>query len=123
MSGLRNPVKAARGLAAAALSMEALAILLAIAPMRMLLDDSTGAITALLVLLVGCVVLASRAGKPWVWKAGMVLQVVFILCAVFHVSLGIAGIVFALTWAFCWKVARELSRPPQRDESNPDYSP
>ncbi|QSB05988.1 DUF4233 domain-containing protein [Natronoglycomyces albus] len=121
-SGLRNPQKAARGLAAATLSLEALAVLMAIAPMRMLLEDSGPAIVALLVLFVGCVVLAGMVRKSWIWQAGMALQVAFIACFVFHPSLGVGGVIFAATWAYCWNIARDLSRPPRRDKSNPNYA-
>ena len=113
-SGLRDPARAARSLAAMALSFEALALLLAIVPMRMILDDSTTAIVAILVLTVACVVLAGMAKRPWVWPAGAVLQVALIACWPIHWSLGVAGIVFGLVWAYCWYVKTALGRPPKR---------
>jgi hypothetical protein len=113
-SGLRNPGRAARGLAAMALSFEALALLLAIVPMRMILDDSGLATIVILVLTAVCVVLAGMAKRPWVWPAGAVLQVAVIACWPIHWSLGAAGIVFALVWAYCWSVKRQLGRPPKR---------
>jgi hypothetical protein len=113
-SGLRDPARAARGLAAMALSFEALALLLAIVPMRMILDDSTTAIVAILVLTAACVVLAGMAKRPWVWPAGAVVQVALIACWPIHWSLGVAGIVFGLVWAYCWYVKTTLGKPPKR---------
>ncbi|GAB3649767.1 DUF4233 domain-containing protein [Glycomyces tarimensis] len=113
-SGLRDPERAARGLAALALSFEALALLLAIVPMRMLLDNATAAITAVLVLTSACVVLAGMARRPWVWPAGAVVQAALIACWLFHWSLGAAGLVFAAVWAYCWYVRTQLRKPPER---------
>lgn len=113
-SGLRDPNRAARGLAAMALSFEALALLLAIVPMRMILDDATGAIIAVLILTVACIALAGMAKRPWVWKAGAVVQLALIACWPLHWALGVAGIVFGLVWAYCWYVKIQLERPPKR---------
>lgn len=123
MSGLRDPARAASGLAMAALGLEALSVLLAIAPMNMLLDDPGSVIVALLILHVAFLVLLAQVRKPRVWKIGMALQIVFIFYGFFHIALGVAGVVFALTWAYCWKIANDLSRPPKRDASNPNFSP
>jgi hypothetical protein len=113
-SGLKDPRRAARALAAVALAFEALALLLAIVPMRILLDDATFAITAVLVLTGACVVLAGMAGRPWVWPAGAVVQLGLIACWPIHWALGVAGLVFSLVWAYCWHVKTQLGRPPKR---------
>jgi len=121
-SGLRDPNRAARSLAALALSFEALALLLAIVPMRMILDDAKPAITAVLILTVVCIVLAGMTKRPWVWPAGAVVQVALIACwplsfaqpEHWHWSLGVAGVVFGLVWAYCWYVKVALGKPPKR---------
>jgi O-antigen/teichoic acid export membrane protein len=113
-SGLRDPARAARSLAAMALSFEALALLLAIVPMRMILDDSSTATIAILILTVACVVLAGMAKRPWIWPAGAVVQLALIACWPIHWALGVAGIVFGLVWAYCWYVKIALGRPPKR---------
>ncbi|WP_100449082.1 DUF4233 domain-containing protein [Glycomyces xiaoerkulensis] len=113
-SGLRNPARAARSLAAIAMVFEALALLMAIVPMRMLLDDATLATTAILVLVAACLLLAATAGRPWIWPAGGAVQAALIACWAFHWSLGAAGLVFALVWAYCWYVKHQLARPPKR---------
>lgn len=113
-SGLRDPARAARSLAAMALSFEALALLLGIVPMRILLDDATAATVAILVLTAACVLLAGMSRRAWVWPAGAVLQVALIACWPIHWALGVAGVVFALVWAYCWYVKIALGRPPRR---------
>ncbi|SDE28586.1 DUF4233 domain-containing protein [Glycomyces harbinensis] len=113
-SGLRDPDRAARTLAAMALSFEALALLLAIVPMRMILDDSGTATAVIVILTAACVLLAGMSKRPWVWPAGAVLQLAVIACWPIHWSLGTAGVVFALVWAYCWYVKAQLGRPPKR---------
>jgi hypothetical protein len=113
-SGLRDPARAARSLAALALAFEALALLLAIVPMRMILDDPAPATIAIAALVLASIVLAGMAKRPWVWPAGAVLQVAVIACWPIHWSLGVAGIVFALVWGYCWSVKTALGRPPKR---------
>jgi hypothetical protein len=113
-SGLRDPARAARSLAAMALAFEALALLLAIVPMRMILDDPGPATIAVIVLALVSIVLAGMAKRPWIWPAGAVLQVAVIACWPLHWSLGAAGIVFALVWLYCWHVKHQLSKPPKR---------
>ncbi|RRR97471.1 DUF4233 domain-containing protein [Glycomyces terrestris] len=113
-SGLRDPARAARSLAALALAFEALALLLAIVPMRMVLDDPAPATVAIGALVVAAIVLAGMAKRPWVWPTGAVLQAAVIACWPLHWSLGVAGLVFAAVWAYCWYVSSQLSRPPKR---------
>ncbi|GAA2292826.1 hypothetical protein GCM10009853_055910 [Glycomyces scopariae] len=113
-SGLRDPARAARGLAAMALAFEALALLLAIVPMRIILDDPAPATIAIVALVLAAVVLAGMAKRPWIWPAGAVLQVAVIACWPIHWSLGVAGIVFACVWGYCWHVKRQLGLPPRR---------
>ncbi|MFB9660909.1 DUF4233 domain-containing protein [Glycomyces mayteni] len=113
-SGLRDPERAARSLAALALVFEALALLMAIVPMRMILDDPAPATIAIVVLVVLCIALSGMAKRPWVWPAGAVLQLAVVACWPLHWSLGVAGIVFALVWAYCWSVKRQLAKPPKR---------
>lgn len=113
-SGLRDPARAARSLAAMALSFEALALLLAIVPMRMVLEDSTTATIAILILTLACIVLAGMSRRSWVWPAGAVVQAGVIACWPIHWALGLAGIVFGLVWAYCWYVKVSLGKAPKR---------
>ncbi|PRY61728.1 DUF4233 domain-containing protein [Glycomyces artemisiae] len=113
-SGLRDPARAARSLAAVALAFEALALLMAIVPMRMILDEPTPATVAVIVLVIAAVALAGMAKRPWVWPAGAVLQLAVIACWPIHWSLGVAGLIFACVWLYCWHVKRQLALPPKR---------
>ncbi|GAA4579781.1 hypothetical protein GCM10023176_58210 [Micromonospora coerulea] len=108
-SGLRNPEKAVRGLGAGALALEALVLLLAIQPIRVVGGDLSGAaIAAIVGLAVACVVLAGRMGRAWAWNAGTVLQGLLLLSGLLHWSLFGLGIIFALVWAYALHVRRVI---------------
>ncbi|WP_319462425.1 DUF4233 domain-containing protein [Micromonospora sp. RTP1Z1] len=108
-SGLRNPEKAVRGLGAGTLALEALVLLLAIQPIRVVGGDLGGAaITAIVALAVACVVLAGRMGRPWAWTAGTVLQGLLMLSGLLHWSLLALGVIFALVWAYALHVRRVI---------------
>ncbi|SCL38752.1 Protein of unknown function [Micromonospora rhizosphaerae] len=108
-SGLRNPEKAVRGLGAGTLALEALVLLLAIQPIRVIGGDLSGAaIGAIVALAVACVVLAGRMGRPWAWHAGTVLQGLLMLSGLLHWSLLVLGVMFALVWAYALHVRRVI---------------
>lgn len=121
-SGLRDPIRAARSLAAVALGFEAFALLMAIVPMRMLLDDPVPATWAVVALVAACVVLAGMSRRRWVWPAGALVQLALIALGAlsfarpeqWNWSLGAAGLVFGAVWAYCWNVKAGLERPPRR---------
>ncbi|MFC4336065.1 DUF4233 domain-containing protein [Salininema proteolyticum] len=115
-SGLNNPKGAARGLAAAGLMLEGLALLMGIVPMKILLPDPGLAMWALGVLAVVCFVLTGLSGKKWVWPVGMGVQVVLVALWPVHAALGISGLVFALVWGYCWHVRNLLYKAPRREE-------
>ncbi|MCI4062219.1 DUF4233 domain-containing protein [Micromonospora sp. R77] len=108
-SGLRNPEKAARGLGAGTLALEALVLLLAIQPIRVVGGHLSGAaIGAIVALAVGCVVLAGLMGRAWAWHAGTVLQGLLLLSGLLHWSLFVLGVIFALVWAYAVHVRRVI---------------
>jgi hypothetical protein len=108
-SGLRNPVKAVRGLGAGTLALEALVLLLAIQPIRVVGGDLSGAaIGAIVALAVACVVLAGLMGRAWAWHAGTVLQGLLLLSGLLHWSLFVLGVIFALVWAYAVHVRRVI---------------
>jgi hypothetical protein len=117
-SGLRNPATAVRGVGAGALLAEALVLLLAIQPMRVLGVRLTGAaITAIVSLAVLCVLLSGALRYRWAWIAGLVLQAAVIGCGYFHVALAIIGALFAAVWLFVLSVRRTVLGPrPPRDQ-------
>ncbi|MFU8874767.1 DUF4233 domain-containing protein [Micromonospora sp. SL4-19] len=108
-SGLRNPEKAVRGLGAGTLALEALVLLLAIQPIRLVGGHLGGvAIAAIVTLAVACVVLAGRMGRPWAWHAGTVVQGLLLLSGLLHWSLFALGVMFALVWAYALHVRRVI---------------
>ncbi|MCX5067103.1 DUF4233 domain-containing protein [Micromonospora lupini] len=108
-SGLRNPERAVRGLGAGTLSLEALVLLLAIQPIRVVGGDLGGAaIAAVVALAVAAVLLAGMMRRPWAWHAGTVLQGLLILAGLLHWSLLVLGIIFALVWAYALHVRRVI---------------
>ncbi|WP_444948609.1 DUF4233 domain-containing protein [Micromonospora ureilytica] len=108
-SGLRNPERAVRGLGAGTLSLEALVLLLAIQPIRVVGGDLGGvAIGAVVALAVAAVVLAGMMRRTWAWNAGTVLQGLLLLGGLLHWSLLGLGIIFALVWAYALHVRRVI---------------
>ncbi|MGW4502214.1 DUF4233 domain-containing protein [Micromonospora sp. NPDC004336] len=108
-SGLRNPERAVRGLGAGTLILEALVLVLAIQPIRMVGGDLGGAAIATVVgLAVAAVLLAGMMRRPWVWHAGIVLQGLLMLAGLLHWSLLALGVVFALVWAYALHVRRVI---------------
>lgn len=108
-SGLRNPKAAVRGVGAAALACEALALLLAIQPMRVLGVRLTGvAVGSIVALAVLCVLLAGVLRFNWAWYAGFVVQAALIACGFFHPSLAVLGVLFMLLWIYVFSVRRSV---------------
>lgn len=108
-SGLRNPDAAVRGVGTAALALEALVLLLAIQPIR-LLGGNLGApaIATVVGLAVVAVVLAGSLRRGWAWPAGTVLQVVLLAAGLLHWSLAVLGVVFGLVWIYVLWVRRRV---------------
>ncbi|TDB73833.1 DUF4233 domain-containing protein [Micromonospora sp. KC721] len=106
-SGLRDPEKAMRGLGAGLLVLEAVVLLLAIQPIRLVGGDLGGpAIAAIVALATACVVLAGMMRRWWAWHAGTVLQGLLLLCGLLHWSLFGLGVMFGLVWAYGLHVRR-----------------
>jgi hypothetical protein len=113
-SGLRNPGAAVRGAGAGALVAEAIVMLLAIQPIRVLSDEPPGAgLWAVAGLGVVCLVLAGLLRHAWAWYAATALQgVLFALGFLVHGSLAVLGVVFGLLWLYVLHVRRRvLGRP------------
>ncbi|MEU7959934.1 DUF4233 domain-containing protein [Micromonospora humida] len=108
-SGLRNPEAAVRGLGAGTLGLEALVLLLAIQPIRLVGGHFGGAaIAATVALAVAAVLLAGLMRRPWAWSAGTVLQGLLLLAGLLHWSLFGLGVIFALVWAYALHVRRVI---------------
>ncbi|MBM0234811.1 DUF4233 domain-containing protein [Micromonospora sp. STR1_7] len=108
-SGLRDPQRAVRGLGAGTLGLEALVLLLAIQPIRVVGGDLSGAaIGAVVALAVAAILVAGMMRRPWAWHAGTVLQGLLLLAGLLHWSLFALGVIFALVWAYAVHVRRVI---------------
>jgi hypothetical protein len=109
-SGLRDPRAAVRGVGAAALAVEAVVLLLAIQPIRVLGANLTGvAIGVVVALAVLCLLLAGMLRRPWAWYVVAGVQVaLFASGFVFHASLAVLGVLFGLLWLYVLHVRRSV---------------
>lgn len=108
-SGLRNPQAAVRGVGAGALAVEAVVLLLAIQPIRLLGGDLGGPAIAVVVgLAVLAAVLAGLLRRGWAWNAALALQLALLAAGLLHWSLAVLGFVFGLVWTYMLYVRRRV---------------
>ena len=108
-SGLRNPAAAVRGLGAGTLALEAIVLLLAIQPIRIMGGDLSGwGIGVVVGLAVLAAVLAGSMRRPWAWHAGTALQALLLLSGLLHWSLAALGLIFGVTWAYATSVRHRI---------------
>ena len=108
-SGLRNPEAAVRGLGAGTLALEAIVLLLAIQPIRILGGHLSGwGIGAVVALAVLAALLAGSIRRRWAWPAGTVLQVLLLAGGLLHWSLAALGLIFGAAWAYASYVRRSI---------------
>ncbi|RZU52547.1 uncharacterized protein DUF4233 [Krasilnikovia cinnamomea] len=108
-SGLRNPQAAVRGLGAGTLALEAVVLLLAIQPIRVLGGHLSGwGVGAVVALAVACVVVAGSMRRRWAWHAGTAIQVLLVACGLLHWSLAVLGLIFGAAWAYATYVRRTI---------------
>ena len=108
-SGLRNPEAAVRGLGAGTLALEAIVLLLAIQPIRILGGDlSSWGIGLVIFLAVLAAVLAGSMRRRWAWPSGTALQVILLAGGLLHWSLAALGVIFGLAWAYATYVRKSI---------------
>jgi hypothetical protein len=108
-SGLRNPEAAVRGLGSGTLFLEAIVLLLAIQPIRILGGHLGGwGIGAVVALAVLCVLVGGVMKRRWAWGAGTVLQVLLLAGGLLHWSLAALGLIFGAAWAYASYVRRSI---------------
>lgn len=108
-SGLRNPAAAVRGLGSGTLAMEAIVLLLAIQPIRLMGGRLGGwGVGAVVGLAVVALLLAGSMKRRWAWHAGTALQVLLLLAGLLHWSLGALGLIFGAVWAYASHVRRSI---------------
>jgi hypothetical protein len=108
-SGLRNPAAAVRGLGAGTLVLEAIVLLLAIQPIRILGGDLSGwGIGAVVALAVLAMLVAGSMRRSWAWHAGTAIQVLLLASGLLHWSLGAVGLIFGAAWVYATSVRRKI---------------
>jgi hypothetical protein len=108
-SGLRDPAAAVRGLGSGTLAMEAIVLLLAIQPIRLLGGQLSGwGIGVVIALAVAAILLCGMMKRRWAWHAGSALQVLLLLAGLLHWSLGALGLIFAAVWVYATHVRRTI---------------
>ncbi|MFI5844477.1 DUF4233 domain-containing protein [Catenuloplanes sp. NPDC051500] len=108
-SGLRNPAGAVRGLGAGTLIMEAIILLLAIQPIRLLGGDlGPVAIGLVITLTVAAIALAGLMGRAWAWHGGSAIQVALLAGGFLHYSLAALGVIFGLVWLYALHVRKTI---------------
>ncbi|BCJ32022.1 DUF4233 domain-containing protein [Actinocatenispora sera] len=107
VSGLRNPAGALRGAGAGVLSIEALVLLLAVLPLRMLKAPGWG-MAAVAILAALAIVLIGLLKRRWAWYAGIVLQALVIATGVAHWAIAVIGCLFAAIWLYVLHVRRTV---------------
>jgi hypothetical protein len=118
-SGLRNPTAAVRGVGAGALAVEALVLMLAIAPLAKLgpgsVRDTGVAIGLVIGLAVVAGLLAGFLRYGWAWWAALVVPVGLLAGGYLHWALAVLGILFAMLWGYVLNVRRTVyaNRPPE----------
>jgi len=110
-SGLRNPQAAVRGVGAGTLALEAIVLLLAIQPIRVMGGHLSGwGVAAVVALAVLAAVLAGLMKRRWAWAAGTVLQVLLLAAGLLHWSLAVLGLIFGAAWLYALSVRRRILR-------------
>ncbi|MGX6605051.1 DUF4233 domain-containing protein [Micromonosporaceae bacterium Da 78-11] len=108
-SGLRNPQAAVRGLGAGTLVLEAIVLLLAIQPIRLLGGHLSGwGVGAVVALAVLAALLAGMMRRTWAWHAGTVLQVLLLAGGLLHWSLAVLALIFGGAWAYATHVRKSI---------------
>jgi hypothetical protein len=108
-SGLRNPEAAVRGLGSGTLALEALVLLLAIQPIRILGGELSGwGIGVVIALAVLCALVAGSMRRRGAWAAGTTLQALLVAAGLLHWSLAALGLIFGAAWGYASYVRRSI---------------
>jgi hypothetical protein len=110
-SGLRNPRAAVRGLGVATLLLEALALLMAVQPLRVV-GVPTAAVVVVLVLAGVAVGLAALLRFAATWYLVWLLNLGLLLTGWFQWALAVLGVAFSLVWWYVLHVRRTILSGP-----------
>jgi hypothetical protein len=100
-SGLRDPARAVRSVAAAALGLEGLTVLLALAPLARLGGGLTPwRATAMVSLAALLITTAGLMRRRWAYVLGSLLQVAVLTAGLLNTAMFFVGIAFTLVWLY-----------------------
>ncbi|MEV6601588.1 DUF4233 domain-containing protein [Actinoplanes sp. NPDC051346] len=106
---MRNPEAAVRGLGSGTLVLEAIVLLLAIQPIRIMGGELTGwGIGAVVGLALAAVAIAGSMRRSWAWHAGTALQALLLVSGLLHWSLAALGLIFGAAWVYASYVRRTI---------------
>ncbi|KZF01042.1 DUF4233 domain-containing protein, partial [Rhodococcus sp. EPR-147] len=78
--------------------------------------------TYIVLLAVAMIAGAGKQGEPWAMKFNLILQVFVLFGTVFHLSIGIVGLIFIAVWLYLLYLRRDITErirrgmlPGQRD--------
>jgi hypothetical protein len=98
------------------LILEAIVLLLAIQPIRIIAPDTPGwALGIVAVLALACLGVAGLLRRPWGWHVGTALQVAVLLTGVFQYAMFVVGAAFLLVWIYVLKIRADLAKPARFD--------
>jgi hypothetical protein len=100
---------AVRGLGVSALVIEAVVLLLTLAPLAKIGGaHRTAAIWVCLALVAVAAVLAGMLRRSWAWPAAFVVPVVLLAGGFLHWTLAVLGVLFAVVWGYVLYVRRTV---------------
>ena len=108
-SGLRDPARAVRSVAAAALALEGLTVLLALAPIAKLGGLTPPRLSALLALSVLLFATAGLLRRPWAYVVGSVLQLAVLAAGFVTPAMFVLGVAFGLVWIYVLRLRRTIT--------------
>lgn len=109
-SGLRDPARAVRSVAAAALALEGLTVLLALAPVAKLGGGLTaGRLAALVALSLLLFLTAGLLRRSWAYGLGSSLQVAVLAAGLLTWAMFVIGIAFGLVWLYVLRLRAAIS--------------
>jgi hypothetical protein len=114
-SGLRDPVRAVRGVAAGTLVLEAITVLFALAPVATLGGGLTGPrLAALLGIVALLLVCAGLLRRPWAYWLATGAQVLVIASGFLTPAMFVLGVIFGAIWVYALRLRATITPPEAR---------
>jgi hypothetical protein len=97
------------------LILESIVVLLAIAPLDMMVGITGTQMAVLAGLAVACLLVCGLLRRPWGWHVGTALQVAVTLTGFYLATMFVLGLVFLLLWLYLLRLRVTVSRPARFD--------